>query len=451
MNVEKLKKKNITIEFQTIHKLLKYKSEYNIDGDIIFTKEKENVIDGYDIIIIDECSMIPLGIVYEILKESEKTKTKIIFTGDPAQLPPVNEKTSSIFITESNKLHILTLKKYIPDITNDMYDKFCNKIINMEKYTLKEIVRTKNNSVINCCNTIRNWIYKVDDFANITNHTNINVNIYSNDKSQKIKTDWYKQFEKLIKIEKDTIIIAWTNDEVNFYNNYLRKSLFSSKNIIKEYEIGDILILNEFYILNNDEKTQNKVKFNTSEKIIVTNIEPYEYIIDKLNTQIKSNIKTFQNHRSIETRYKNFVNKLNCTDIKLKCYKMKVKKIDDEINEYEIYVLQNDSIQIHKNIIINHIEEIKKFRAELFNQYKLISIDALLIQPLYNEFYTKYINIFASVSYGYAITCHKAQGSNYKNVFVDFSDIVKNMNEDEMKRCTYTAVSRTIDNLFILV
>jgi ATP-dependent exoDNAse (exonuclease V) alpha subunit len=61
------------------------------------------------------------------------------------------------------------------------------------------------------------------------------------------------------------------------------------------------------------------------------------------------------------------------------------------------------------------------------------------------------MNPFASVSYGYAITCHKAQGSNYKNVFVDFSDIVKNRNEEEMKRCTYTAVSRTIDNLYILI
>ena len=39
----------------------------------------------------------------------------------------------------------------------------------------------------------------------------------------------------------------------------------------------------------------------------------------------------------------------------------------------------------------------------------------------------------------------------YKNVFVDFSDIAKNNNFEEMKRCMYTAVSRTIENLYILI
>jgi len=97
------------------------------------------------------------------------------------------------------------------------------------------------------------------------------------------------------------------------------------------------------------------------------------------------------------------------------------------------------------------IEEIKKFRNELYETYQLMSIDTNIIKPLYNEFHSKFINRFASVSYGYAITCHKAQGSNYKNVFVDFTDIAKNNNFEEMKRCMYTAVSRTIDNLFILI
>jgi hypothetical protein len=203
--------------------------------------------------------------------------------------------------------------------------------------------------------------------------------------------------------------------------------------------------------LSNLENQFNKVKFNTSEKIIVKNIQEINYDIEKLTHKINGNIKTFQNHRSIETKYKKFVDQINSVNIKFKCYKMKVIKIDELDNEYEIIVLKHEEIQIHKNLIINTIEEIKKFRNELYSQYKLMSIDTLLIQPLYNDFYSKFMNPFASISYGYAITCHKAQGSNYKNVFVDFSDIVKNRNEEEMKRCTYTAVSRTIDNLYILI
>ena len=457
MNCDKLKKKNIIIEFQTIHKLLKYKTEYNMDGEIIFTKDKDNVIDGYDIIVIDECSMIPLGLTYEIIKESVKIKTKIIFTGDPAQLPPVNEKISSVFMTQLNKITLQKMQSLISTITIEEYDKFCNTLINMDQYILKEIVRTKHNSIIKCSNTVRDWIYNIDDFINITEHANLNMKIYSFDKSIKTKTNWYKDFEKLINTEKDTIIIAWTNDEVKFYNNFIRKSLFVHKEHIKEYEMGDILILNEFYILSNSDKNNqfnsqlNKVKFNTSEKIIVKNIQEINYDIEKLTHKINGNIKTFQNHRSIETKYKKFVDQINSVNIHFKCYKMKVVKIDELDNEYEVIVLKHDEHFIHKNLIVNTIEEIKKFRNELFSQYKLMSIDTLLIQPLYNDFYSKFMNPFASVSYGYAITCHKAQGSNYKNVFVDFSDIVKNRNEEEMKRCTYTAVSRTIDNLYILI
>lgn len=454
MNCDKLKKHNIIIDFQTIHRFLRYKSEYNQEGEIVFTKDKDNLIEGYDIIVIDECSMIPLGMIYEIFKEAQKINTKVIFTGDPAQLPPVNEKISAIFMTQSNKMNINFLKRIIPDITFEMYENFSNKIIDMNRYVLKEIVRTKNNSIMKCSNTVRDWIYELDEFINVSNHTDINFNLYSFDKSAKTKTQWYKEFEKQILTEKDTIIIAWTNEEVKYYNNYVRKSLFN-KQIINEYEKGELLILNEFHspkISNNMEKILNRIKFNTSEKILVKDIENIKIKFEPLE-QFKGNLKMFKNHKSIETKYNKFINLLNekTAGIELNCFKMKVNKIDELLNEYEIFVIQNNSNEMYKIITVNMVEEIKKLRNELFESYQLMSIDTNIIKPLYNEFHSKFINRFASVSYGYAITCHKAQGSNYKNVFVDFSDISKNNNYEEMKRCMYTAVSRTIDNLFILI
>jgi hypothetical protein len=452
MNCDKLKKINIIIDFQTIHKFLHYKSEYNQEGEIIFTKDKNNIIEGYDIIIVDECSMIPLEMIYEIFKESEKIKTKIIFTGDPAQLPPVNEKLSTIFITEKNQLNIDLLKKISPDITEEKYLKFIDNIFNMNKYILKEIVRTKNNSIMKCSNTIRDWIYNIDDIINVDKYTNINFKLYSFDKSAKTKTRWYKDFEEQIQLENDTIIIAWTNEEVKYYNNYIRKSLFK-KQIINEYENGELLILNEFYSPKiSNENIVNKIKFNTSEKIVIKDIENIKIKFELID-ELKKNLKIFKNHKSIETKYNKFINTINekISKIELEGYKLKVNKIDDILNIYEIFIIANKSQEIYKNITINIIEEIKKFRNELFKSYELLSIDNNIIKPLYNEFHSKYINKFAQVSYGYSITCHKAQGSNYKNVFVDFSDIAKNNNFEEMKRCMYTAVSRTIDNLYILI
>jgi ATP-dependent exoDNAse (exonuclease V) alpha subunit len=54
---------------------------------------------------------------------------------------------------------------------------------------------------------------------------------------------------------------------------------------------------------------------------------------------------------------------------------------------------------------------------------------------------------FASIKYGYALTAHRAQGSTYTNVFVDYSDICINQNETEAKRCLYVAATRPTKRL----
>jgi hypothetical protein len=45
----------------------------------------------------------------QLLFEIRKNNAKIIFSGDPAQLPPINERTSSLFI---NHKEDLTFHKY---------------------------------------------------------------------------------------------------------------------------------------------------------------------------------------------------------------------------------------------------------------------------------------------------------------------------------------------------
>lgn len=443
-NLEKLRKKNIIVEFATIHRLMKYKTEFNMDGEMMFIKDKDSLLENFDLVIIDECSMVSINLIYEMLLEIEKINKKIIFLGDPAQLPPVNEKISSIFMNDKNIIQYESLKKYIMNPSIDSYNIFCKNILNMDIFVLKEIIRTKNISIINACNLIRDWIIDKNDFLNISQFIDDNFTIYPFDKTVKVLTDWYKQFEESIKINSDSIIITWTNDETNKYNDHCRKILFKKSNLDK-FVIGDILILNEFYNINSN-------KFNTSEKIIVKNIENIEYKIENLNDKINKTIRVLNNHKSIEGRYKKFIDSINIlfNNIIFKLYKLKILKLDDN-KEYDIMVLFDEEKEKHKNVLTNIMEEIKTFRNSLLDITQLISLDNLMIQPLWREFYSKFIDPFASVSYGYAITCHKAQGSNYKNVFVDFSDISKNKNDDEMKRCMYTAMSRTIDKLHILI
>ena len=238
------------------------------------------------------------------------------------------------------------------------------------------------------------------------------------------------------------------------YNNYYRKTLFSNStdfnnnsntpNNTDTFMVGDILILNEFYNINCN-------KFNTSEKIYITETSQSDYVLDKLDMKINKAVRILKNSKSIETRFKNFIETINKNSVKLKIYKLKVKKIDEEDKTYDINVLHEESREQHKELIYNISELIRNFRNNIIDTTNINSLEHNLIQPLWKDFNNKYIDPFATVSYGYAITCHKAQGSNYKNVFVDFSDIVKNKNEDEMKRCVYTGMSRTIDTLHILI
>jgi exodeoxyribonuclease-5 len=51
-------------------------------------------------------------------------------------------------------------------------------------------------------------------------------------------------------------------------------------------------------------------------------------------------------------------------------------------------------------------------------------------------------NAFHRVSYSYALTVHRAQGSTYKNVLVDRQDILRNVDEYDALRCLYVAYSR---------
>ena len=57
-------------------------------------------------------------------------------------------------------------------------------------------------------------------------------------------------------------------------------------------------------------------------------------------------------------------------------------------------------------------------------------------------------NVGLLFDYGYAMTCHKAQGSSYENVVVCVEYI---RDEDMRRRWLYTAATRAIENLTVIL
>ena len=61
----------------------------------------------------------------------------------------------------------------------------------------------------------------------------------------------------------------------------------------------------------------------------------------------------------------------------------------------------------------------------------------------------RYVNAL-QVKYGYAVTGHKAQGGQWKNVIVGFEPLYQGMDLSDYLRWTYTALTRAEEKVFAL-
>jgi exodeoxyribonuclease-5 len=64
--------------------------------------------------------------------------------------------------------------------------------------------------------------------------------------------------------------------------------------------------------------------------------------------------------------------------------------------------------------------------------------------------YYNFLRKYADVSYAYAITAHKSQGSTYNTTFVLEDDIDMNLDVIERNRIKYTAYTRSSKKLYVL-
>lgn len=82
------------VDFGSIHSYLGLRMKERDDGSQECQPEGMSKVHEYDLLIVDECSMINQDI-FKRLVLSLRGKTKVIFVGDPAQLPPVGDKEES--------------------------------------------------------------------------------------------------------------------------------------------------------------------------------------------------------------------------------------------------------------------------------------------------------------------------------------------------------------------
>lgn len=120
-----------------------------------------------------------------------------------------------------------------------------------------------------------------------------------------------------------------------------------------------------------------------------------------------------------------------------------------------IRLIDYDDIEINVKILLNTLES--ETSALSFDEnknlfYKILE-DYTDIKPKSKQYKEVRENPFFNalqIKYAYAITCHKAQGGQWKNVFIDQGYINDEMIDKEYLRWLYTAFTRPTEQLFLI-
>lgn len=427
---------DMKIVFFTISKLLTYRRFIDTDHKMYFKRDNKyiNIIDKYNLVIIDESSMINKDNILDITSDIginehpylNYYKGFILFTGDRAQLPPPKEPHSAVFRLKMNKTELNT------------------------------VMRTDKNKIIELSSFIRQWLKESKNNLGkeLLSHKCEYINFYKNEK---------KFIDNFCKTE-DSIILVWTNKTRDKYNEIIRNILFKDVEKLR-FMIGEHLIFNNFYKI----KTGGEDKvFYSSMPFIVKDIKiNRNYLCEKFDYEIIKKVidekmRTDQNmislynenvYQYMEKYVQRFINMFNNSmNNMFKVWELMFSY--KSINEHHpIIVIYN------KKIYIKAIEQGKRYIREYFDrtdQTILINVRESLKEIIVNIFDEYYEQPFADVSYGYAMTVDKSQGSSYHQVFIDSPDILDQnrypfLDMQVAKQRFYTAITRAINEVHLLI
>lgn len=407
-------------KFESVHKLLGFESDFSEDGEQKFVQRKAKNLSKFDLIIIDEISMVAAEQAELVIVTPVG---KIILSGDEDQLPPVNEAASVLCTDPRIKL----------------------------ESTMRQTVRNADLGVIKLFKAMRKWIEhnKMPDWKSLKCDK---VKFYGTKKfKSKLDTDWMKAF--LESTCGNPIIITWTRRQRDEYNTYIRRKLLGKN--LKRFEVGERLILSDFYKIPETEKTP--LCFYSSEQIKVISCQ--ETTLANLEfADVYPKKPEFGMAIKVERDYRNALSSIRrVIGSSYKIWKLNVCKTGDaaknDDNEYILNVMHESSKEKYESEMKLVRRYIMNFQNSIFrwNKSAIRSVIAQIIKPMWKEVHRVFVGGFASVAYGGTITSHSAQSSSYGNVFVDVQDILQNSNHTEAKKCLYTAASRSSKSVKFLL
>lgn len=380
---------------KTIFSLLGLALTYVDDRDPILTQVGSPKIQEYDLVIIDECSMLDHEIVQKIEGVLRQfSYLKVIYIGDDAQLPPILDTKRGI-----NRSIVFGLQN---------------------KVQLTEVMRTaKDNPIIGVVTDIRNNLDSPDDIFSretIINENGDGIQFY--DSRDEFMDDMYADFcSESYKTDNNYVRgIAYTNKAIYAMNQQVRKKIFTN-DTLNEYEIGENLIVDEPVTERINAKV-SKIIYNAGQRLRVLDVstsadDEYGFRIWDLRVVNYEDPVADQVKRTISVIFK------------------------EDVNLY--YAALTELANKAKSKLL---KQIPGKDGTMRNAYTK------------SEAWSGYFNFkegYSWVKYSYCLTSHKSQGSTVKKVYVVERDLNRLTWDDKQRnQLKYVAFTRASNKLNIL-
>ena len=311
---------------------------------------------------------------------------KIIFVGDPAQLPPVGDPDS--FALDASFLS--------------------NKGYSVESFELTDVIRQGSDSTI-LSNSIK---------LRTLIQSNIRTELVLDRKDGEVEDI---QVEDIAKRYCETcptptingpVVICYSNRMAAAYNNDIRSIYFPDGH--ESVRVGDCLI-----IVGNNYSAASREVLNGEFATVVEFSNDIEtqtgFVYVDEGEEKKKRIKFELFFRDVALQFSDGI-------------VIRTKILDTLLGSNQPNISYQEQCALMSNFRIRHAE-IKANSPEF--------VRALMTDPYYNAIRAKY---------GYAITCHKAQGGEWGTTFVDFSGRI-GLSKDCL-RWSYTAATRASKVMF---
>lgn len=242
---DELKECRHMVCFETIHKLLGLQQDFTSDGRQIFRSKtnRENDMHKFNIVVVDEASMLNDELCLEILENRQKTK--LLFVGDPAQIPPVGQEDCIPFRRD----HEFNFK--IVELTQIMRQAEGNPIIGHSLALRKGLKKPR---------PVIDQITSMDSQGHGLMFLD---SLEDKDKIRPLLKEWFDSDQFRIDANYAKVV-AWRNVMVTLINGIIREILYGVNP--PEFVVGEKLLVNKPIM------AYGSVDLNTSEELRVTQV-----------------------------------------------------------------------------------------------------------------------------------------------------------------------------------